>query len=107
MEPRRGRANCHCGGRAKEAAVTTRFQIAATIYMMVQAVAFGAGLVLILATPLQANAMTALPVMIAISFAVAAPLSWFIAPRLQARFWRAKGQNGDFISGPAVAATNP
>ncbi len=87
--------------------MTTRFQIAAMIYMMVQAVAFGAGLVLILATPLQANAMVALPVMIAISFLVAAPLAWFIAPRLQARFWRAQGKKSDFISGPAVAGSNP
>jgi hypothetical protein len=81
--------------------------IAAMVYMMVQAVIFGGGVVLVLATPLQAEAMTLIPVVVVVSSIVSIPISWLVAPRLQARFWRAKGARADFISGPAVASSNP
>ena len=84
-----------------------RMWIAALIYMMVQAVTFGAGAVLVLATPLQTEAMTLMPVVVAASSLVSIPISWLLAPRLQARFWRKKGVKSDFISGPAVASSNP
>ena len=90
-----------------EANVSARMQIAAVIYMMVQAVTFGAGVVLVLATPLQAEAMKLMPVVVLVSAIASIPISWLVAPRLQARFWRAKGVNEDFISGPAVADSNP
>jgi hypothetical protein len=87
--------------------VTTRVSIAALIYLMVQAVIFGVGVVLVLATPLQAEAMKLLPVVVITSAIVSVPISWFMAPRLQARFWRVKGVKSDFISGPSVASSNP
>jgi hypothetical protein len=82
-------------------------QIAALVYLMVQAVTFGVGVILVLATPLQAEAMKLMPVVVVASSIAAAPISWLIAPRLQARFWRAKGTKSDFIAGPPVASSNP
>lgn len=87
--------------------MTTRMQIAALIYMVVQAVTFGVGTVLVLATPLQTEAMTLIPSVVLLSSIASIPLSWWIAPRLQARFWRAKESKADFISGPTVANSNP
>ena len=87
--------------------MTTRLSIAALIYMMVQAINFGVGAILVLATPLQAEAMKLLPVVVIASSIVSVPISWFLAPRLQARFWRAKGVKSDFISGPSTASSNP
>jgi hypothetical protein len=77
----------------------TRLQIAAMVFMMVQAVLFGMGMVSILATPLNQSAMTLVPWMIALSFIVSAPLSWLIAPRLRQRYWRKRHTNGDVLSG--------
>lgn len=76
----------------------TRFGIAAVVGLMVNAVLFGAGLIAVLMIPaLNANAFVALPVMIVLSFVIAAPISWAIAPRLRARYWRDKP--ADFIAG--------
>ena len=77
----------------------TRLQIAAMVFMMIQAMLFGIGMVLILATPLNTNAMTLIPWMIAGSFFVSAPLAWIIAPRLQLRRWHRRHTDGDAISG--------
>jgi len=87
--------------------MTTRMQIAMLIYMVVQAVTFGVGTVLVLATPLQTEAMTLMPAVVLVSSLASIPIAWWIAPRLQARFWRAKGRNADAISGPGVANSNP
>ena len=94
-------------GLVSEANVTTRVSIAVLIYMVVQAVIFGVGALLVLATPLQAEAMKLMPVVVIASSIVSVPISWFLAPRLQARFWRAKGVKSDFISGPSIAGSNP
>ena len=83
--------------------MSTRMFIAAMMFMMVQAVAFGAGIVAVLATPLSQHAMIAIPAMIIVSTAVSAPLSWWIAPRLRARYWRQKGLRSDAVSGPGWA----
>ncbi len=69
------------------------------VFMMVQAVLFGVGILTILLTPLRDHAMLAMPVMIAVSIVVAALLSWQIAPRLRARYWRRRGTSHDLISG--------
>ena len=79
--------------------MSARLQIAAMIFMMVQAVLFGIGMVSVLMSPLSDEAMTVIPWMIAASFIVSAPLAWFIAPRLQMRFWHRRGVDGDIISG--------
>jgi hypothetical protein len=69
------------------------------VFMMVQAVLFGIGMVSILVTSLSENAMTVVPWMIAGSFIVSAPLAWLIAPRLQLRYWHQRHTDGDIISG--------
>jgi ABC-type Co2+ transport system permease subunit len=68
--------------------MTIRFAIACMVCLMVQAVLFGIGAVLILATPLKHQAMELMPWMIAVTFAISAPFSWWLAPRLRARYWR-------------------
>ncbi|MCS3775707.1 hypothetical protein [Bradyrhizobium centrosematis] len=79
--------------------MSVRLQIAAMVFMMVQAVLFGAGMVAILLTSAQSDAMTAIPAMIAVSFLASAAIAWLIAPRLRQRYWRAKSSDGDLISG--------
>jgi hypothetical protein len=69
--------------------MSIRFSIAALIFLMVSAVAFGIGIVAVLITPaLAVHAGRLIPAVVVISFVVAAPLSWLIAPRLMARFSR-------------------
>jgi hypothetical protein len=69
--------------------MATRFQIAAMLCMMTNAVAFGCGLVPVLLIPaLAQNAFTLIPAVVIASFVVSAPLAWLIAPRLQARYWK-------------------
>ena len=69
--------------------MTTRLQIALLIFMMTNAVAFGVGIVLVLMIPtLAAHAFEAIPAVVFGSFAISAPLSWFIAPTLRAQYQR-------------------
>ncbi|WP_315755716.1 MULTISPECIES: hypothetical protein [unclassified Bradyrhizobium] len=79
--------------------MSMRTQISAMVFMMVQAVLFGAGVLTILLTPLSNHAMLAMPVMIGLSVVLSAIVSWQIAPRLRARYWRRRGINHDMISG--------
>ncbi|MGJ4881765.1 MULTISPECIES: hypothetical protein [unclassified Bradyrhizobium] len=79
--------------------MSMRTQISAMVFMMVQAVLFGAGVLTILLTPLSNHAMLAMPVMIALSVVLSAIVSWQIAPRLRARYWRRRGIDHDLISG--------
>lgn len=74
--------------------MSTRLGIAALVFMMVQAVMFGAGAVIVLATPLQAHAMALMPAMIAVTIALSVPISWWLAPRLRARFWHDRTHKG-------------
>lgn len=66
----------------------TRLGIAALVFMMMQAVLFGIGVVTILATPLSHEAARLIPGMIVLTMLVSLPLSWWLAPRLRARYWR-------------------
>ncbi len=77
-----------------------RKQIAAIVYLMVQAVMFGIGVMLVLGTPLADMAMTIMPWVVATTAVLSIPISWMIAPRLRARYWREKGLKSDMISGP-------
>ena len=79
--------------------MSVRLQIAAMVFMSIQAVMFGAGMLVILLTPIQSNAMGAIPTMIAVSFVASAAIAWLIAPRLRQRYWRTRGTPGDAISG--------
>jgi hypothetical protein len=81
-----------------------RIQIAALVYMMVQAVMFGVGVLLVLTTPLEAMAMQLMPWVVAVSASLSLPVSWIIAPRLRARYWRERGQASDFLSGSSIPA---
>ena len=74
--------------------MSTRFGIAALVYMMLQAMLFGIGAVLVLATPLKEVAMQLMPWVVGVSVVVAAPLSWWLAPRLRARYWHRGRKNG-------------
>lgn len=63
----------------------TNLAIAILIYPMVQAVAFGLGMLVVLTTQ---TAQWAMPWMIATTFAVSVPIAWVIAPKLWSRRWR-------------------
>lgn len=66
-----------------------RVQLAALIYIMTSAVLFGAGLITALTVPaFSAQAIYAIPVVVVLSVVLAAPIAWFLAPRLRARYWR-------------------
>ena len=67
----------------------TRFAIAALIYAMVNAVMFGVGLLFVLTIPATAAyAGTLIPAVVIASLVIALPVSWIVAPRLRARYWR-------------------
>jgi hypothetical protein len=67
----------------------TRAQIALLIYSMTNGVLFGAGVILVLTWPaLSVNAGFWILAVIAASFILAAPIAWWIAPRMRARYWR-------------------
>jgi hypothetical protein len=67
----------------------TRLEIAALVYLMASAVLFGAGIVAVLTVPqLDAHAGIAIAAVVVLSLVLAAPIAWFIAPRLRARCWR-------------------
>ena len=78
--------------------------IAVMVYMMVQAVMFFTGVVLVPATPLADMAMKLMPWVVAITSIVSLPVAWLIALRLRARYWREKGIASDVISGPSFGA---
>lgn len=67
----------------------TRLWIAAMIFPMVNAVLFGIGAIIVLSSPtLAEQASPLIWFVVAASFIIAAPISWVIAPRLRARYWR-------------------
>ncbi len=70
--------------------MSTRLAIAALLFMMVQAVFFGIGAVLVLATSLQKDAAELMPLMVASTLVISVPVSWWLAPRLRARFWKSR-----------------
>jgi uncharacterized protein (DUF983 family) len=64
-----------------------RLRVAALIYVMVNAVVFGIGLVSVLMTPaLAQHAFFWIPAIIVTSFVLSAPLAWFIAASMMMRF---------------------
>jgi hypothetical protein len=75
--------------------MSVRLGIAVLVGMMLQAVLFGIGAVLVLATPLKDVAMQLMPWVVGVSFLIAAPFSWWFAPRLRARYWRARRGHED------------
>ena len=66
-----------------------RLGVAALIYCMVNAVLFGVGTILVVSLPaLMSHAFFWMPALVAASFVISAPLSWFIAPWMMLRFMR-------------------
>ena len=79
----------------------TRAGIAVLIYSMANGVLFGAGLILVLTLPvLNANAGFWISVVVGASFILAAPIAWWMAPRLRARYWRQRVTAPAMMSGP-------
>jgi hypothetical protein len=73
--------------------MSTRLQIAVLVYMMTSGVAFGVGIVLVLMIPaLSAHGFESIPAVVAASLLVSAPIAWFIAPTLRARYQRLHSQ---------------
>ncbi len=68
--------------------MSTRLAITLLVYGMVQAVLFGAGLLLLLWTPLAADAATYFPAMVIFSALISVPVAWKLAPRLRASHQR-------------------
>jgi len=69
--------------------MSTRLRLAILIYGMIQGVVFGIGTVLVLAVPsFSEQAMTLMPTVVIFSIVLAAPIAWFMAPRLRLRFWQ-------------------
>ena len=67
-----------------------RLRVAALVYCMVNAVVFGVGVILVVSLPaLMSHAFFWIPAVVVGSFAISAPLSWFIAPWMMLRFVRA------------------
>jgi uncharacterized membrane protein YdbT with pleckstrin-like domain len=67
--------------------VTVRGQVAILIYMMVQGVLFGVGVVAMVLIPTWfGHQQLALPVIVVVSFLIAVPLAWFISPHLLNRY---------------------
>ena len=68
-----------------------RLRVAALIYLIVNAVVFGIGLILVLMTPtLVQHAFFWIPAIVVTSFALSAPLAWFLAPSMMMRFTMAR-----------------
>jgi hypothetical protein len=73
--------------------MSIRLQIASMVFMMINAVIFGIGIVLVLSVPaLSRLAFDLIPAVVLASFAISAPLAWVLAPRLRARYWRNREQ---------------
>ncbi len=68
--------------------MSIRFQIAAILFLIVQSVAFGATLLVVLQSALVDRALLLMPWMIVFSAFVSGPIAWTIAPRLRAEFKR-------------------
>ena len=67
----------------------TRAQIALLIYTMTQGVLFGAGIILVLTWPiLRADTGFWIVAVVVASVVLAAPIAWWIAPRMRARYSR-------------------
>lgn len=75
--------------------MSTRFNIALLLYGMANAVLFGIGTITVLAVPsLAENATILIPAVVVASLIFAAPIAWWVAPRLRARFWRRREGEG-------------
>lgn len=63
-----------------------RIMLTALIYLIVQGVLFGIGMVIVMATPLAEQAQVYVPWVVGLTFIIAVPVALGIAPRMEA--WR-------------------
>lgn len=71
--------------------VKARLMVVALIYAVVNAVVFGAGMIVVLVTPpLAQHAFFWVSAVVVSSFVISAPLAWFIAPQMMMRFTQAR-----------------
>jgi hypothetical protein len=81
--------------------IATRAQIALLVYLMTNSVLFGAGVILVLTWPLlNADAGFWISAVVAASVILAAPIAWWIAPRMRARYWRRPMVKSEQTSAP-------
>ncbi|QLF68331.1 hypothetical protein FE840_001490 [Peteryoungia desertarenae] len=69
--------------------------------MMINAVVFGVGAIVVLSIPaLAEHAIYLIPAVVVISFVVAPILSFYVAPRMRLKYWgERRWKKGDSISG--------
>ena len=73
--------------------MSTRLRLSILIYGMIQGVVFGIGTVLVLGIPsFSERAMTLMPTVVILSIVLAAPIAWFVAPRMRLRFWQRRDE---------------
>ena len=71
--------------------VKSRLMVAALIYAIVNAVVFGAGMIVVLVTPaLSQYAFFWVSAVVVSSFVISLPLAWFIAPLMMMRFMQVR-----------------
>ena len=68
--------------------MSTRLMVAALVYPMVQAVMFGAGLMIALWLRPEITAQVTIPVVVLSTAIASAPVAWLIALRMMARYRR-------------------
>ena len=69
----------------------TRLGVATLVFLMTNAVIFGAGIITVLTAPtLSQHASFWIPVVVLSSFVLSPPISWFIAPTMMQRFIQAR-----------------
>jgi len=76
--------------------MSARIYITILLSLMTCAVLFGIGAVTVLSVPaLSEQAKFLLPIVIAASFVLGPIIAWFMAPRLRARYWKARDRAVD------------
>jgi hypothetical protein len=83
----------------------TRAQLASLVYLMTNGVLFGAGVILVLTWPaLRVDTGFWISAVVATSFILAAPIAWWIAPRMRARYWRRRvtGEHASHVGSQKV-----
>jgi hypothetical protein len=97
LEARVYRLDPHCTEEG-HMAERNRRRIAVLIYSMVNAVLFGIGLLIVLLMPpFNAHLGLWIPIVVVVSFVLAAPIAWLVAPRLQARYDRKRQTEGQQV----------
>lgn len=76
--------------------MSARIYITILLSLMTCSVLFGIGAVAVLSVPvLSEQAKFLLPIVIAASFVLGPIIAWFMAPRLRARYWKARDRAVD------------